>query len=495
MIPIPLLVALFLAFAVDGPSAPPPEGADLIEAVLWGVAGGLLISGLSFVVGLGTAWRVGRRGYATSRMRRDLVIGSRLLNIGTMAVFGWMIFDRGWPGIVLDAWGWRGSILVDDLLIIAPFLLMQLCYWWGTYYGERAIQGLSIARSGRATARHLYLKERQSLALILPIVSLFVIRNDVIGRLWPRWETNSWSEPVDLAVLGVGILLISPLFVRLAWPTRSLPDGPLRRRLETIARRSGFRFTDILVWDTDHLMVNACVTGVLPQFRYVLLSDALIDALSPLEIAAVFGHEAGHVAHRHLPFFLFFFVGCLTFLTLTSPVLNGLESWIATVPGLDLASLPTLRGVVEGVLALACVGVVFWLVFGEISRRFERQADVFGCKAVSCGLTDCPPHFDFEDDEPEAPSPPIQALCPAGIQIFSEALASVAHQNGIDATARSWRHGSIASRIAFLQKLIDAPEREVLFQNRIRRFRFGLSALLVASLAAAGAAHWLGLLG
>jgi STE24 endopeptidase len=409
-----------------------------------------------------------------------------------MATFGWMIFSCGWPTVVLDAWGWRGAILVDDLLIIAPFLLMQLGYWWGTYYGERAILGILSWRGPWAATRHLYLKERQSLALVLPIIALFVIRNDVIARLWPRWERNPWSEPVDLVVLGVAMLLISPFFIRLAWPTRPLPDGPLRRRLEAIARRSGFGFTDILVWDTDHQMVNACVTGVLPQYRYVLLSDALLDGLSPLEVAAVFGHEAGHVAHRHLPFFLFFFVGCLAFLTLASPAFGGLESWTSAFPGVDLEARPTLRSVIEGAASLAFVGVGFWLVFGQISRRFERQADVFACKAVSCGYPGCPPHFDLEDDGPPSP---IRDLCPAGIRIFSEALSSVARQNGIDATARSWRHGSIASRIAFLQKLADAPEREASFQGHVRRFRLGLAALLVASLAAAGAAQWLGLIG
>jgi STE24 endopeptidase len=216
-----------------------------------------------------------------------------------------------------------------------------------------------------------------------------------------------------------------------------------------------------------------------------------------MEVAAVFGHEAGHVAHRHLPFFLFFFVGCLTLLTMTAPLFNGLESWFMAVPGLDLDSLPTPRGLVEGLLAAASVGVVFWLGFGQISRRFERQADVFGCKAVSCGQTDCPPHFDIEDggEVAEAPAAPVGALCPVGIRIFSEALATVAQSNGIDATARSWRHGSIASRIEFLHKLIDAPEREAAFQSRVRWFRLGLSTALAASLAAAGAAHWLGLLG
>src|SRR5690606_8973459 len=117
-------------------------------------------------------------------------------------------------------------------------------------------------------------------------------------------------------------------------------------------------------------------------------------------------------------------------------------------PGVDMEDLPTLRNVVEGVAALAFVGAGFWLVFGHISRRFERQADVFACKSVSCGYAGCPPHFDLEDDDPASP---IRDLCPAGVRIFAEALSSVARQNGIDATARSWRHGSIASRIAFLQ--------------------------------------------
>ncbi len=62
-------------------------------------------------------------------------------------------------------------------------------------------------------------------------------------------------------------------------------------------------------------MVNACVTGILPGFRYVLLTDALIDSLTPHEIAAVFGHEIGHIAHRHLLYFGFFFMGSLGVLT------------------------------------------------------------------------------------------------------------------------------------------------------------------------------------
>lgn len=489
MIPIPLLVALLIAFGLDDFAWPAPADSAR-EALAWTLGGVAALASLAFGLGGWTAWRARRTGRPSRRVRRIYVMGSKLLAVGLLGVYAATIHLWGWPGLVLDSWGWRDSILVDDALIIAPFLLAQLLVWWGMFYGERAILGIPSTHPGGRAARYLYLKERQSLALVLPIVLLFVVRNDVIGALWPNWQKLPWAEPVELAALGMGILAISPVFIRLAWPTRSLPAGPLRERLETIADRAGFRCADILIWDTDHMMVNACVTGVLPRFRYVLLSDALIETLTPLELAAVFGHEVGHVAHRHLPFFLFFFVGCLALLTMVSGLFTDLGNRLAALLGLETGTLAIAPGIIEALLALACVGAFVWVVFGHLSRRFERQADVFGCKVVSQEL----PGDDDPSSDPDAPGSSTWPICPAGVRVFSGALASVAHQNGIDARARSWRHGSIASRIAFLQKLALAPEREPVFQKRVLRFRLGLTALLFASLLMATAGVWFGLI-
>lgn len=489
MIPIPLLVALLIAFGLDDFAWPAPADSAR-EALAWTLGGVAALASLAFGLGGWTAWRARRTGRPSRRVRRIYVMGSKLLAVGLLGVYAATIHLWGWPGVVLDFWGWRDSILVDDALIIAPFLLAQLLVWWGMFYGERAILGIPSTHPGGRAARYLYLKERQSLALVLPIVLLFVVRNDVIGALWPNWQKLPWAEPVELAALGMGILAISPVFIRLAWPTRSLPAGPLRERLETIADRAGFRCADILIWDTDHMMVNACVTGVLPRFRYVLLSDALIETLTPLELAAVFGHEVGHVAHRHLPFFLFFFVGCLALLTMVSGLFTDLGNRLAALLGLETGTLAIAPGIIEALLALACVGAFVWVVFGHLSRRFERQADVFGCKVVSQEL----PGDDDPSSDPDAPGSSTWPICPAGVRVFSGALASVAHQNGIDARARSWRHGSIASRIAFLQKLALAPEREPVFQKRVLRFRLGLTALLFASLLMATAGVWFGLI-
>ncbi len=146
-------------------------------------------------------------------------------------------------------------------VIFLPYLLIQLLVWWGLFFAERALQIRQGLHAANPLGRYLVLKARQSLGLILPVILLYVIRRDFLGRFFPGWDQHAWAEPLEIAVLGTLILTVSPLFIRLAWPTRSLPDGPLRRRLVRISERVGFRFTDILVWDTGNTMVNACVTG------------------------------------------------------------------------------------------------------------------------------------------------------------------------------------------------------------------------------------------
>jgi STE24 endopeptidase len=287
--------------------------------------------------------------------------------------------------------------------------------------------------------------------------------------------------------MGLLVLGMSPALVRLAWPTRPLPPGPLRDRLEHMARRVGFRCTDILVWDTNQVVVNAGVTGSLPWFRYVLLTDALVEHLGPHEIAAVFGHEIGHIAHRHLLYFGFFIVGSVGVLTLGLQVADPLQRLLPGPLGLWLAWLSGNSAgarVAQVAVFLAFLAVYFLVVFGFLSRRFERQADVFGCRSVSCGRPECPPHADFDGRPGPAPGPAGLPLCPVGIRIFVNALSSVAMLNGMRPSAWSWRHGSIVRRIAFLESLIDRPEAERRFQRGIRLMRRSVAAVLLTAVAA-----------
>jgi STE24 endopeptidase len=485
--PIPLLVALLIAFGMDlpGPAVPVPS----LSVRLLEMAGGIsLIAVLAFGLGGWVASRVSHFGYASGRVFRRYQLGSRVLTLAGLAVYAWIISSLGWSGLVLSGWGLQSLVLVDDLAILLPYIVIQLIIWSGLYFAERALHD---PRVFPCLSLFLILKARQSIGLVLPVVSIFVVRQDVFSRLWPVWHQTPMAEVIELSALGFLVLACSPLFIRLAWPTRSLPAGPLRRRLERVARRAGFRFNDLLIWDTRHLMVNACVTGVLPWFRYVLLSDALVDALNPAEVAAVFGHELGHVEHRHLPFFGLFFLGSLGLLSVVSHLFSVSSTWIPMISWIPASQLEQASDLVEAALLLGCLGIFFWIVFGRLSRHFERQADIFGCKVVSCGSSYCPPHFDFNEESsgPECPSSSVSAVCPVGIQIFAGALISVAHQNGIDPQKRSWRHGSIASRLDFLRTLQTDPAREPVFQRKVRSFQLALSAFLLLMVGVALLTH------
>ena len=219
-------------------------------------------------------------GSSASRLRHVYVLGMRVLTFLSLIVYGWIIHSVGWSKLVRANWGLDGIVFCDDVVVFLPYALIQLLIWWGSFFAERALirQGSGMERP---LGRYLVLKGRQSLGLTLPVILMYVLRRDVVRRFIPAWDDYAAGEMIEMAILGSLVLAISPFFVRLAWPTRSLPPGALRRRLEHAANRVGFRFTDILVWDTGQMMVNACVTGILPGFRYVLLSDALLESLTP----------------------------------------------------------------------------------------------------------------------------------------------------------------------------------------------------------------------
>jgi STE24 endopeptidase len=485
MLPLNLLVALIVAFGFDSPRPGVPSS-DVGFRVLETCGGISLVAILSLGLGLWVASRVSHDGLPTSRVRRRYARGLLLLTVVSLLVYGWIIHSVGWSRVVRTNWGFEGLGLVNDVLVFLPFLLIQLLLWWGQYFAERALQVYVGASGPSRLGRYLLLRSRQSLGLILPVILLFVIRRDVIGRLWPSWDEGPLAEPIEIALLGSLVLIASPLFVRLAWPTRSLPRGALRDRLERVAHRAGFRFTDILVWDSGGTMLNACVTGIVPGFRYVLLTDALVETMTPVEVAAVFGHEIGHIAHRHLLYFGFFFAGSLGILSLLAESLSRGVGWAASLPWLSSWMTPQASEFAHEAAVLGLLGLYFWLVFGYLSRRFERQADVFGSKVVSCERAECSPHVDLDEvPQPSGTSGTRLPLCRSGLRTFSEALAIVAQCNGIELRRRSWRHGSIANRIGFLQRLEHDRSIEPRFQREVLWLRVFLGAVMVMAMLAA----------
>src|SRR5262249_50068198 len=140
---------------------------------------------------------------------------------------------------------------------------------------------------------------------MLPVM-LFVTYQSA-ARFAPETTRSDWYRIASVAVAPVLILFFFPLLIKPLLGLKSMPVGPTRERLEALARRLHFRCTDFLLWPTHGAAANAMIVGLLPQARYVIFTDRILEDLPPEEVDAVLGHEVGHAKHGHIWYYLAFF--------------------------------------------------------------------------------------------------------------------------------------------------------------------------------------------
>jgi len=356
-----------------------------------------------------------------------------------------------------------------ELLILAPFLAALIGSWACYYEGEKIFHDTaapSVALTPFWSRRtYLLFHLRHHLALVFVVIGVLVIQKEL--RRLPALQDSAWLEGLLLALM-VGLLGCFPWVLRLVLGLKPLPEGPLRDRLLSAAHRLRFRFSNILLWNTNGAVANAMVAGIVPQVRYVVLTDKLIADLSPDEVEAVFGHEVGHVKHHHMAFYLTFILISIGALSVLATLLR-VDEWFKSNE--DMAILPMI-----GILG----GYIF-VVFGFLSRRCERQADIFGCRTMSCARPDCSGHAGAEELAPWG-----RGLCATGIATFIEALEKVARLNGISrhrpGWLQSWQHSTIAHRVEFLQGVRKDPSIEPRFQRRVRFVKWSVVLALGAAL-------------
>jgi STE24 endopeptidase len=447
-----LILAICIGLGADaffvGPPVPLVDQGGRLAAAAFGV-GFVILFGMVIAT-------VVREQLVTRFDRRQQIMATyqKLQWVHTtvsLVVYAIVIYRVEWPLLVRGNWGLAGWVVVDELAILAPFLVSLVGSWFSFYRVDRIMRvGLNalLLKGPRVWTQHEYLSFqcRHYLALILVPVLCFFAASDCLRLYLPtELAENELVNLVCLAGVGLLLLVLSPLLIRLAWRAGPLPAGPLRTRLEALARRSGFRFSDILVWETGGGIVNAAVTGAFGRLRYVLLSDGMCETLSDEEIEAVFGHEIGHVRHHHMLFYFFFVLGGVIVMGFAT----HLTGWLLTEV-VDMDPWVVEQDVLGGLpFTVAMVSLYFGLVFGFLSRRFERQADLFGCRVL-------------------ADRPGEGGISAAAIQTFTGALEKVAYLNGVSRNLRSWRHFSIARRVAFLEALAENPDIEGRFQHSLR---------------------------
>jgi STE24 endopeptidase len=244
-------------------------------------------------------------------------------------------------------------------------------------------------------------------------------------------------------------------------------------------------------------MSNAAVMGVVPRFRYVLLSDLLIETLSPRQVEAVFAHEVGHVRHHHMLWYLLFVVSGVLLVEGAAELLGA---------GLDPNGTAALA--LDWTLSIGGLLLIV-LMFGLLSRRCERQSDLFAARALirepgepalaMFGATAEPD--DDRDPEFLGDDPRHLPVKPHGAEVFAETLRRVAEVNGIPLHPRprtgrrivDWfgrlleftghfLHGSIAQRMQFVRQVAADPAATRRYDAAMRRLFGSVAVLLLLSL-------------
>jgi len=426
-----------------------------------------------------TAWFVRRRAVALlDRIPEDPARGQAVYGWGMHATQALLAACHGavfllttWQALCTELPRVGGWPLVPGLVATAPFLVSLILVWVVVYPAERGVRQIAVelhlfrgkpVRPAQSLGEFLAFNLRHSVLFILVPMMLVLAARDVILMYYREikaWTGTDYAPDLLLGAAALGVAVITPAIIRVVWLTRRLPDGPLRDQLLALCGKLRVRCREILVWRTGGMLVNAAVVGVVAPLRYVLISDAMLEQLNDSKIEAVFGHEAGHVKHHHILYYLLFGLisGCL---------LTIFSAYERSIPAEqhDVA-----------LVGLAVVLAVKWLVvFRWLARRFERQADVQGVRTLMVAGLPCvrPCHVHGAEPRAEPAANPGGAeragapLCVSAAHVYGDMLNEVAALNGVSPDARGWLHPSITTRSLFVQRMARYPEAVRGFEQR-----------------------------
>lgn len=370
-----------------------------------------------------------------------------------------IVFVCRWPTILVPL-GLEGTVLVDHVVVLAPYFVVQALCVVGAARLRRPLtsrDGMVRSATHRDVLPILQEHLRQLGLLVIPLLLLITLL-DLVS------DTPLRAYFRKIPLLAVGFLLflfgllvmVFPEVFRVSMNLKPLVSGaPLKVRLDEFSRRLGFACRDVLYWPTSRPVFNALIVGAVPRFRYVILTEELCKRLTIEEIQTVFAHEVGHGKRAHA---LYYLLLSAAFVAVLLPIGEWVGQEIVFRSGgrIDAALATTLF------VYLPAFAIYWRLALDTLSKRFELESDVFGV---------------------EATRDPV---------LFIATLEKVARLARLERGKATMRHFSIEGRVDFLRRAFIERDRTLLegFRERIRRLRKGI--VVGSSVVLALAGLWLG---
>ena len=389
------------------------------------------------------------------------IIAQLWIIMGPVAVL--MLGFAHWVWIDLNL---RSLPLIGEIATLVPFIAALIIFWTMDYpchIASRQLAASSDIMMGRLPKRiwtfrqYLIFNIRTHLLFLAVPIGLMILLSDCISLyLSPAVKGFFFGEylvmGLSIAIVPLVFILAPVLIVRI-WQTRPIKTGPLKDDLDAMSKKFSLRFRQLRLWCSGGVVANAAMLGFVGKFRYILLSDAMIDNMEPDQVKAVFAHEAGHIVHHHIPAMVLFLISSMLLAT-------AAVGFIDMVIPLDDWSQ---AGAVTTLLIAFFAGF-----FGWMSRRFERQADVLAAWASGP-----------EPAENENPD----RISPEGAEMFATALENIAMLNNMSLHKHNWRHGAIAWRVQYIRSLAQRGGSRREINQLVKRIMLCLLASLTAGIA------------
>ena len=202
------------------------------------------------------------------------------------------LLDRAWRLLGMDALATGTAFMLSAFVLMEcielPFNAWRAFVIESRFGFNRLTPGLFFADQ----AKHLLLL----LLLGVPLAFAVLWIMQQTGEYWWLYAWLLWTG-FSLFLVWAYPTLIAPLFNKF----RPLQAGAIRRQVQALLKRTGFRSRGIFVIDGSQRTThgNAYFTGFGRNKRIVFF-DNLLDSLREKEVIAVLAHELGHFKRGHI---------------------------------------------------------------------------------------------------------------------------------------------------------------------------------------------------
>jgi STE24 endopeptidase len=296
------------------------------------------------------------------------------------------------------------SVVVISSAVDLPFSLYRTFAVEARFGFNRMSLRLFVLDMVKATA----------VGALLGIPLVFVVLW-LMARMGDFWWLTVWLvwTAFSLLVATIYPTFIAPLFNKFS----PLEDLSLRRRIEALLAKCGFRARGLFIMDGSKRSShgNAYFTGFGAAKRIVLF-DTLVSRLAPPELEAVLAHELGHFSRHHV--WKRMLVGSAVSLAFLW-VLGWLMAQAWFYAALGVSSPSTAMALILFFVIAPSFTFLLQPLASLYSRRHEFEADAYAAQYADASelvralvklyednaatLTPDPLHSAFYDSHPPAP--------------------------------------------------------------------------------------------